>query len=230
MSAVAIDVVVPIRYSDCCGADGTPRFRLQDRALWDITFDQALAAKSPRRVIVAYDDPRFEAALAPRAGAVVGYRRPAHLSEPGITTLDVLADVAADALQSGNASDYMLLLEITHPLRPRGIVDEVTRAIEASRPDSLITCHRVRYNFWRRAEDASMERIRGAGEPGAGAVFQELIGIASAFRTDLLAGDNPFGERVDMAPIDRFWATVDVRDADGLWLAERYLERIGARV
>lgn len=230
MSEPTIDAVLPLRYADCCHDDGTPRFMLQGRTLWDITLDQALAAEVPGKIIVAYDDPAFDTLLSDRGDPITRYQRPETLSESGVTTLDVLANVAAHFGEAGGGADYLMLLEITHPLRPRGIVDELSRAVLNDQPDSLITCHQVLYNFWRKGAEGGMERVRGAGEPGAAPLFQELIGIGSVFRSDLVQTANPFGDRVDVAPIDRFWATVDVRDEDGLWLAEKYLERVDAQL
>jgi hypothetical protein len=185
-----------------------------------------MAAKTPRRIVAAYDDDRFVGLLAEWGDALARHRRPGELSRPGVTTLDVLAEAARSFDGAGNGPDYLLLMEITHPLRPKGIVDELIAVAAADRPDSLITCRPAHYNYWHRADDGPTTRIVGANEPNAGALFQEMIGIGSVFRKETLLSDNRFGDRVDMAPIDRFWATIDVRDPDGLWLAEKYLERI----
>ena len=225
MTDPVIDIVIPVRQADCCDAGNAPLFTLQGRTLWDITLDQALEAECPRRVVIAHDDDRFADHVAARGDAVTLMKRPPELSGAGKTTLDVLAHIAETA---PDGADYLMLLEMTHPLRPKGIIDELMRVVAADRPDSLITCHRADYNYWRGSADGAMERVIGSGETGGTALYQELTGIGSIFRADLLGGPNPFGEKVDMAPIDRFWATVDIRDEDGLSLAERYLERIGA--
>lgn len=230
MTAPVVDAIIPIRVRDCCNADGTPRFLLQGRTLWDITLDHALAADGLRTVIVAHDDDGFADRLDSADDRVTTLKRPDALSLDGVTTLDVMRETARLRVESGVPADYYLLMEITHPLRPKALVSDILQALETDHADSLITCHRVHYNFWRRDAEGGMARIAGAGDRAEVAMFQELIGIGSLFRTETLLADNPFGDRIDIVPIDRFWATIDVRDEDGLWLAEIYLDRIGARL
>ena len=69
-------------------------------------------------------------------------------------------------------------------------------------------------------------QIEGSGDNEKVKIYLELTGICSIFKTSLLASDKPFGDNIDMVPIERFWSTIDVRNEDGLWLAERYLEKI----
>ncbi len=230
MTAPTVDAVIPIRTADCLNASGAPRFALQGRALWDITIGHALAAAGLRSVVVAHDDDAFAERLDRTDGRLAPVRRPERLSAAGVTTLDVLREIARTRIEAGDGADYYLLMEITHPLRPKALVADLLTALETDRPDSLITCHPVHYNFWRRDESGATDRVAGEGDSAAVGMFQELIGIGSLFRAENLLSDNPFGDHVDIVPIDRFWATIDVRDEDGLWLAESYLERVGATV
>lgn len=225
----SVVAVIPIRYADAYRADGTPAFSLNGKPLWDITIEQALSASGLSAVVVAYDDDRFLADLTRWGERVVALKRPPELSNDPYTTMDVLA-FAARCLQAQNQPcDYVMLLEITHPLRPKGIIDQVA-AIPSSGTavDSVITCYPQHYNFWRQEPDGAMKRIAGPGEQAGVAMYQELTGIGSLFSARWLGSETPFGELVDVVPIARFWATIDVRDEDGLWLAQRYLERTGA--
>lgn len=225
MSVVA---VVPIRAADALSEDGKARFQLQGRALWDISLDQALNCKGLSRVVAAYDDDIMLGFLAPwESRGVTLLKRPRELSLKGKTTLDVLRWVMQGLTALGHDVRYGMLLETTHPLRPKGIIDQVAAAISQGESDSMITCHPVHYNFWRSRGDQPVARVPGSGEDVDVAMYQELLGICSAFSAKALAGENPFGERVDIVPIDRFWATIDVRDADGLWLAGTYLNHLG---
>ena len=122
--------------------------------------------------------------------------------------------------------DYVMLLEITHPLRPQGIVGQLVESISTRPSDSLVTVHPLHYNFWRRDEFGEISSIQGSGDDPNVGMYQELMGICSIFTPALLETENPFGEQMDMVTIERFWATIDVRDDDGLWLAEQYLKRI----
>lgn len=221
--------VIPIRYSDACNADGSPRHTLAERTLWDITIAQATQAAGLDAVVVAYDDDRFLPLLAQWQDKVVTLKRPPELSHDPYTTMDVLAFVARTLAQQGRPARRVMLLEITHPLRPKGVIDQVAGMV-ANNPDvdSVITCYPLHYNFWRRDADGGMSRIAGPGEAGGTAMYQELTGICSVFSARWLGTETPFGDVVDVIPIDRFWATVDVRNEDGLWLAQKYVERTTA--
>ena len=222
--------VIPLRYDDCFGEDGKPRHVLSGKPLWEITIGQALDSNKLARVVVAHDDSRFASLLRSVAGRLTLLQRPPELSRPGVTTLDVMAHVARALVADGRADEFFMLLEITHPLRPSGIIDQIAKAAADLDADALVTCHSIHYNFWRQEKNRGAERIAGTGENPAVSLYQELIGICSVFRAINLGTENPFGNNVDIVPIDKFWATIDVRDDDHLWLAEQYLERLGIRL
>ena len=199
-----------------------PRYRLQGEPLWAYTLDQAVAAKGINRVVVAYDDDRFLPHMESWRDRLTLCERPPFLGLRGVTTLDVLAHVSQNTA-SDTMPDYWMLLEITHPLRPSGIINQLVGAIAHQPADSLITVHPVHYNYWRRDESGRIVRISGSGDSAGSELFQEVVGICSLFSPRFLGTGNPFGDKVDMVPIRDLWSIVDVRDADGLWLAQAYL-------
>jgi len=225
-----VTAVIPIRYADCFTDDGEARMTLAGHQLWEITVRQACDSKALAQVVVAYDDDRFLDHLGSWREQVTPCLRPPSLSSDRSTTIDVLAYTTGWLRDQDSTPDYLMLLEITHPLRPRDIIDDMVKNAGAQNADSMITCYPVHYNFWRRDETGRMNRISGAGENAEVALYEELTGICSLFRPQFLTTDNPFGEQVDIVPIDRFWAAVDVRDEDGCWLAEQYLKRLNIQL
>ncbi len=220
-----IDAVVPVRYSDCCHEDGTPKYVLQGKPLWDWTIEQIVETNYLAKTIIAYDDSRFETHLKKWNGIITKYLRPKHLSEDSVTLFNVADHVLNQINKDNEPPDYTLILEITHPLRPKGIIQQlVDNAIQGT-ADSIFTVYPVHYNFWRE-ELEPMKRLQGSGDNKNVKMYRELTGICSVFKFGLLNNENPFGEEIMMVPIDRFWATIDVRDNDGLWLAEQYLMKI----
>lgn len=219
-----IDIVIPIRYVDNCDEEGRPRCLLQGKPLWAYTLEQAAAARGIRRIVVAYDDERFLQHLEAWQGRFTPHKRPPFLGLRGVTTLDVLAHVSQNTAPEA-MPEYWMLLEITHPLRPPGIIDRLVDAITAQPADSLVTVHPVHYNYWRRDESGQIVRISGSGDSADSELYQEVVGVCSLFRPQFLGSGNPFGDKVDMVPIRDFWSIVDARDADGLWLAEACLNR-----
>ncbi len=217
--------VIPIRFADCCHDDGSPKLRLQDRPLWEWTFEQARQTKQLQTIIVAYDDERFAPHLEAQDARVLPFQRPPFLSGKGYTTLDVLVHVAKSRKEEDKAPDYYMLLEITHPLRPPGVLGEFIDLMQANPVDSLVTVRPVHYNFWKR-DDSGTRRIVGSGDDPVTDMYSELLGIGSLFRASCAGSDNPFGESSALAPIEGFWSRIDARNEMNLWLAEAYLKRL----
>ncbi len=86
----------------------------------------------------------------------------------------------------------------------------------------------MQYNFWRRVAGHEMQRITGSADKKNVELFQELVGICSLFSTKVITSENPFGTSVDVIPIEKEWSAIDVRDENGLWLAQTYLDRLEA--
>jgi len=220
-----IAAIIPIRYKDCFKQDGTPKYFLQKDPLWEWTFRDAIKSQVLNRIIIAFDDERFLPYLDKWEGKLEGYLRPKFLSEPGITSLDVLSHVLSHEKDRNTSPDYVMLLEITHPLRPPGIISQLVENTKKQSVDSLVTVYPVHYSYWKKNETGEINRIEGSGDNKKILIYQELIGICSIFRSNF-SSSNPFGEQIDMVPIERFWASIDVRNEDGRWLAERYLDKI----
>ena len=218
-----IRAVIPLRAASDCNDSGEARFSIGGRPLWDITIAYALQNASVTNVVVAYDDDCFLSALEQWKDRVHLWKRPAYLSAPDITTLDVLGPIAAHMEEIEGEFDYLMLLEITHPLRPPKIADQIISLVRKQSSDSVFTARSVPYNIWR-SNNEGFSRIHGAARGEA--IFEEMIGICSLFSPRFLNTSKPFGDMVDVVPIDRFWAAIDVRDADSQWMAEQYYKRL----
>jgi CMP-N-acetylneuraminic acid synthetase len=219
--------VIPIRYADCCQEDGSPRNLLREKPLWQWTFEVAAAAKSLEHIIVAYDDDRFLPFLDGLDPRFIPFKRPDFLSGEGYKSLDVLTHVAKGLPDPAAEADYMMLLEITHPLRPKGLLEHIIELMSQNPADSLVTVRPVHYNFWKR-DSSGVRRIVGSGDDPVTDMYSELIGIGGLFSRNCLLTDNPFGDSSALVPIEGIWSQVDVRDTDDLWLAEATLALIGS--
>lgn len=218
-----IAAVIPLRAASDCDERGNPRFCIDGQPLWDITIRHALDAKGVSETVIAYDDDCLLAHLQRWQGRVRLWKRPKELSGKDVTTLDVLAAVSRHVMSQANCPDYLMLLEITHPLRPATIVEQLIQVVSAQPADTVFTARAVHYNMWRPDEDG-LVRIHGGMDNAA--IYEEMIGICSLFSPRFLVSSTPFGNEIDVVPIDRFWAAIDVRDEDARWMAEQYVRRL----
>ncbi len=89
------------------------------------------------KVYVSTDDPMIKE-IAMRYEACV-LDRPAELSDDYTTTAEVLQDVTSVLLETGETFDYLILLQATNPLRPKGLISEAIGQMIKGRYDSLMT-------------------------------------------------------------------------------------------
>lgn len=225
MSLPAVTAVIPVRMSDVCHADGTPKVLLGGRPLWTYTIEAAVQSSSLKRIIVAADDARFYDHLTPYPRLEHPVVRPPHLSASDRTTLDVLAYVSASLGEGGDTPDYYMLLEITHPVRPDAIIDRLIEIVAGNAYDSVFTAYVASYNYWYETEEGDFARVQVKSGHTRSPMYQEMIGLASLFRPALLKTDDPYGPKVGIVPIKRLEGLIDARDENGLWLAEQYLAR-----
>lgn len=205
-----ITAVIPVRFQDYYDKKNQRVFHYKNKPLWEHTIQSAIASRKMDQVIIAYDDDRIIPMLSCHGSNVEIVKRPEFLSLEGVTTLDVLQHVAAKIL-SGSAVDYFMLLEISHPDRPRALLDRLIETAENTPADSHITVKPIKYNYWVKHNESGTSRIVGGGENTDISVYQELLGIGSLFRAQVCSSGDVLGGEVNMIPLDGDWVDVDIR-------------------
>lgn len=65
--------------------------------------------------------------------------RPTELGSDFATSAEVMKDAVGQLVTNGVEFDYVILLQATNPLRPKGLLEKAIRVIEEIKPDSLMT-------------------------------------------------------------------------------------------
>lgn len=129
-----VTAIIPVR----SGSKGIPRKNLK-RVGKDTLLERAikLGLRSPwvDRVIVSTDDPEMYA-IAQRFGVAAPSLRPAKLATDTATTAAVVEHVIAEC---GISSGYLLLLQVTAPLRTLADLDALSRFFEASDAEAIVS-------------------------------------------------------------------------------------------
>jgi CMP-N-acetylneuraminic acid synthetase len=178
------------------------------------------------RIVVSTDDARV-AEAARELGADVPFIRPKALVARDVPLAKVLQH-AVKCLDNDDtpAVDLVALLEITHPVRPAGLIDKVIEVVLRESLDSAFAAREERHAFWTFDEAGNLTRVRPRDEIPRSELqplYKEMGGLVTVIRADFVRRGERLGERVGVVPVRDLSSLVDLHDEDGLLLAERLL-------
>jgi len=216
--------IIPVREADLF-TGGQPRM-LRQRPLLAYTVQAATEAALVDRVLVSTEG-QAAADLARSLGADVPFVRPADLARPGVTIWQVLQH-ALQWLDANDSStfDTVVLLEVSHPIRPTGLVDRVIEALRSSGCDSVLTAQEERHAFWMQTPSGDLQQVGVGPDATRDArlpLFREAAGLACASRADLIRGGQGPGRNVGIVPVRSWFGLIDTQDPFGLLLADTLL-------
>jgi hypothetical protein len=122
----------------------------------------------------------------------------------------------------------VVLLEITHPIRPDGLLDRVVETLLESDLDSVFVVREERHSFWMARPDGELRRVGEEAEDAPrhlrAPIYREVSGLACASRAEFVRDGSRLGRRVGVVPIRGLAALVDTHDEHGLWLAQHIVK------
>jgi len=217
--------IIPVREADVIAAGGP--IQLAGRPLLAYTIEAAREATRLSRVVVSTDG-RAAADLARSLGADVPFMRPAELARPGVGIWQVLQH-CLNWLQDeqGDRFDTIVMLEASHPVRPRGLVDSVVDALTSSQFDSVLTAHEERHAFWMQTPEGEIRPValdHESSRQKRPPLFREVAGLACASRHGVVAAGRGPGRNVGIVPVRSWFGLIDTQDPFGLLVAEKLIE------
>jgi CMP-N-acetylneuraminic acid synthetase len=216
--------IIPVREADLF-TGGQPRM-LRQRPLLAYTVQAAREAALLDRVLVSTEG-QAAVDLARSLGADVPFVRPADLARPGVTIWQVLQH-ALQWLDANDPStfDTVVLLEVSHPIRPTGLVDRVIEALRSSGCDSVLTAQEERHAFWMQTPSGDLQQVGVGPDATRDArlpLYREAAGLACASRADLIRGGQGPGRNVGIVPVRSWFGLIDTQDPFGLLVADTLL-------
>lgn len=224
MSQSRCVAIIPVRGSDDEFVEG-PRVMLGDSPLIAYTVEAALSAKRLDRVIVSTDSPALSA-FARELGTEVLELRPPHLSRPEVSGTEVFRHAIEQLAASGYRAEWVVKLEVTHPFRPPGIIDQVIEVALSQDVDSAFLAYEEPHSYWLLRSDGQpvevgddMDVPRGIRRP----VYRDVGGVVSITRWENLLAGRMYGDRVALIPMDDIFLTVDIHEGK----ARHYRDKVG---
>ena len=213
--------VIPVRGRDV-ESDGSP-LMLEGRPLIAFTIEAALKSSTVSRTIVTTDKQSVRD-LAISLGAEAPFLRPAALAQADVTLGQVFQHCIAWLDENENYSpDLVLCLEVSHPIRPEGLLEEVVYALVSQQLDTVFTVYEERGAFWHVDEYGELGRVGTADDrPSAmiNPIYREIAGLAMASRIDVVKKGVRYGSRVGIVPLRESYALVDTQTSLGVNLAK----------
>lgn len=207
-------VVIPV----LSAARSTPRLMMpiRGRSSLERTLEAASVDLPDADIVVTTDDAGIGSVAAGFGGRVQVHARTA------TSYVGALAEVVR-----GRDSEIVVVLEPTHPFRPKGLIRRTAENL-ASRDhlDSVVCVRRFTANLWRRTADGEILALSEGGDSRDAVYFQEMVGLALAARPHLFEDGRRLGDAVGFEVVDQTWALVDVRDDTGFAVAEALADRL----
>ncbi|HYH22880.1 MAG TPA: hypothetical protein VD995_30080 [Azospirillum sp.] len=190
---------------------------LSGRSSLERTLAAAVEELPDATVVVTTDSGAVKDAAAKVPGVVV-HDRTIHDYVPAL--LAALQEVRGDA-------EIVVVLEPTHPFRPRGLVGRTAENLRA-RPhlDSVVCVRQFKANLWHLDEDSTITALGPGGDRRDQTYYQELVGLGLATRPHLLRQGRRLGDAVGFEVVDQFWGLVDIRDAVSLAVAQVIADKL----
>lgn len=198
---------------------------LQEQLL-ALTIQAAKASSLVHRVVVTTDSPTL-AKAASELGAEVPFLRPEPLADQAVSVAEVFQHTLAWYESKGCFFDYVVTLEITHPFRPRNIVQRCIKKALATGLDTVVAgmpeyrpCWWLEDEDYRRIDDYLHRRTQR--EP----IHVGLPAICSVLTPDLLRRGKRLADRVGVVELADPLAAIEIRQNSDFESMERLLNTL----
>lgn len=217
--------VIPVRGSDKELQNGMPV--LAGKPLIAYTIEAARGAQLIDRVIVSTDSDEIRQ-ISELHGAEAPFKRPVELTSDS-SSLGMVLKHCVDwlAAEENYLVDIVVLLEITHPFREKGLIDKVIETLAQQGLDSVFTAYEEHHSFWMQGEYGELSKIGEEEEiprQYKRPVYKEVSGLVCATKAAFIQKGKRLGDKVGLVPLKDIHALVDTHDEDGLWLAQLIME------
>jgi CMP-N-acetylneuraminic acid synthetase len=223
-----IVAVIPIRGLDDEFKD-SPIPVLGDRPLVEYTLRAAKKARLLDRIIVSTDNEAI-ADFCRRYGVEVPFIRPAALSAAGASVTDVLLHCVNWLKDNEHYQvDWVVKLEVTHPFRPHGMLDNFIETVLSQNLDSAFLVYEEIHSYWTLDPNGNPTLVgedvdlpRNTRRP----FYRDLGGLGSITRAANLKRGKLYGKNLGLVPVRDLFALVDTHEGK----SSCYRDKIGFRL
>jgi hypothetical protein len=124
----------------------------------------------------------------------------------------------------GSPFGAVLILEPSHPFRPRGLIANAIGMLERdAKLDSVVSVVREYGNLWTTDDRGQLHRVT---TPIGRNFFREVAGLCLLTRPATVAGADAMGKNVGFMVVEEQWALIDIHGAEGVAMARRFHDQL----
>lgn len=202
--------LIPVKGESCM---------LGGRSLLEYAINSVKESQFVKQIVV-YTDSDEHADLARKLGANVPFMRDSSLSAEHIGLENVFQQAVLELENKGIMADIIVTLEVTFPFRPKGFIDQLIIRLVKEGLDSVVAARTEFGSCWVK-EPEGLKQVdsgfvpRKFKEP----VYVSIKGLACATHPQFLREGRLLGEKVGIVEINDPYASIEVRDEEGLRFA-----------
>lgn len=195
------------------------------KSLLEYTVRRAQTSKYINKVIVSTDDQSL-ADLAIELGVEVPFLRPPELSMEYVDLSMVLQYSLNKIEEIGIFPDIVVVLEVTYPFRPEGMIDKLIKKLVREGLDSVVPVKLEYRTVWKREEAET--KIIGQGfmprRLKKNPLFVNLLGLGFVTLPNPIREGKIMGDKVGIMEVSDPFFHLEVRDEKTIDLAGRIID------
>ena len=215
---------------DSKGLKNKNTYYFLNKPLIQHTIDSAKKSKNVTHIVISTDDPKV-VPIAKKNKCILIYPRPKKLSKDNSITLEALRHAARYILNNGYDFEIFSFLQITEPLRPKGILDKcISKLKNDQKINSAFAGYVFKKNFWIK-KNSRYKLITPLTETviprqKRKIIYREDCGIALASRKNVLIKRNKlYCNPISIIPYQSYEGLLDIHHKSDIQLGN-YLKKI----
>jgi CMP-N,N'-diacetyllegionaminic acid synthase len=188
---------------------------LGGKSLIEYTIDAAQQSNLIERILVSTDQEHVRKASL-EFGVSAPFLRPPELANPIAPVTEVLRHATLWLQENENfIPDWIVMLLITYPFRPKGFVDTFIRTVLSQDLDSAFAAIEERYSHWH-INDYGMPELMSFGSDTARekkkSFYRDHAGLISMAKREIILSGGLYGNQLGILPTQDMWAVLNIHD------------------
>ncbi len=198
--------------------------KIDGKELFQFTFDAALDSELIDKIVVCSDDLNIKERIKDKR--IFFLRRPKELSQSGVSGEDIIRYAIREIQKREGNYEITVYLEITHPFRKKGLIDEMINVFLKEKLNTLFIAYEDKSPYWKfdgnKYKRVDEEYMRSKFRKP---IYKELKGLGSVTITKNIIEKNFFGDNIGIIPVRDMLSLVDIKTDDDLWLARELYKK-----